>query len=93
MDSVTGVLKPAARIDFEKLASLKGDSGKTNVRSLHITVRAQDFGVPPLSSEVPLIVYVQDINDHAPHFAFDLYEQTIPEDLPGGKSILQVINL
>lgn len=60
------------------------------MRSVYLTLRAHDFGTPSLYSEVPLVVYVQDVNDNEPHFEQDIYKQSIPEDLKGGSTILQV---
>lgn len=55
-----------------------------------LKVRARDFGVPPLSAEVPVTIYVQDVNDHSPMFQQMIYKRSIPEDMPGGTPILEV---
>lgn len=91
IDSITGFIRPASPIDFETLASIQGGHGNMNVRQIHLTLRANDLGQPSLATEAPLVIYVQDINDHAPRFEYELYERTIPEDLPGGTSMIQVI--
>lgn len=52
--------------------------------------QAYDLGERPLSSEVPVVVYVADVNDHAPQFDRPLYRKAIPEDTPPGTSITQV---
>lgn len=86
IDSVTGIIKPIKPLDFELL---EGPS-KENVRPLYLTVRARDWGVPSLFSDIPLVIYVEDMNDNAPTFEFMFYNKTIPENLVGGTSILQV---
>ncbi|XP_060803722.1 cadherin-23 [Amyelois transitella] len=85
IDPNLGIITPIEGLDFEQLP---GDN--TNIRPIHLTVRARDFGTPPLSSAVPVTVYVQDVNDHAPLFQQMLYKRSIPEDMPGGTSVLEV---
>ena len=43
-----------------------------------------------LSTVVPVLIYVQDVNDNPPIFQKTFYSKTIPEDLQGGNSIMQV---
>uniref|UniRef100_A0A8D8D154 Cadherin-23 n=2 Tax=Culex pipiens TaxID=7175 RepID=A0A8D8D154_CULPI len=85
IDYVNGELKPKTYIDFELL-----DSGIFNIRPIHLTVQASDLGTPSLSSKVSVIVYVQDVNDHPPQFTNLFYSRSIPEDLPGGSSVLSL---
>ncbi|XP_063377540.1 cadherin-23 [Cydia fagiglandana] len=85
IDPNLGIVTPAGGLDFEQIP---GDN--TNIRPIHLTVRARDFGVPPLSSSVPVTIYVQDVNDHAPMFQQMMYKRSIPEDMPGGTSVLEV---
>ncbi|XP_041988601.1 cadherin-23 isoform X1 [Aricia agestis] len=85
IDPNLGIIIPRSGIDFEQIP---GDN--TNIRPIYLTVRARDFGVPSLSSTVPVTIYVQDANDHAPMFAQMIYKRSIPEDMPGGTSILEV---
>ncbi|XP_049868235.1 cadherin-23 [Pectinophora gossypiella] len=85
IDPNLGIVSPRCGLDFEQIP---GDN--TNIRPIHLTVRARDFGVPSLSSTVPVTIYVQDVNDHAPMFQQMLYKRSIPEDMPGGTSILEV---
>ncbi|XP_015840656.1 cadherin-23 isoform X2 [Tribolium castaneum] len=82
----TGIIKPRTSIDFEALEG----SLKDSIRQLHLTVRARDWGTPSLFSDVPLYIYVQDVNDHAPLFEYTFYNKSVPEDISGGTSILQV---
>ncbi|XP_054269612.1 cadherin-23-like [Macrosteles quadrilineatus] len=90
VDPTLGLVRPSSHIDFEKLARTQGGPADVSVRSVHLTIRAKDLGTPSLFSEVPLLVYVQDINDNEPYFEHELYEQTVPEDLKGGSTVLQV---
>ncbi|KAJ0175756.1 hypothetical protein K1T71_008915 [Dendrolimus kikuchii] len=85
IDPNLGIITPFTGLDFEQIP---GDN--SNIRPIHLTVRARDFGVPSLSSTVPVTIYVQDVNDHAPMFQQVLYKRSIPEDLPGGTSVLEV---
>lgn len=77
-------------MDFELLPVNQGRK-ESPVRPLRLVVRARDMGTPSLSSDVPLTVYLKDVNDNAPAFERALYKRNIPEDVPGGTSILQVI--
>ncbi|XP_063360334.1 cadherin-23 [Cydia amplana] len=85
IDPNLGIVTPVGGLDFEQIP---GDN--THIRPIHLTVRARDFGVPPLSSTVPVTIYVQDVNDHAPLFQQMMYKRSIPEDMPGGTSVLEV---
>jgi hypothetical protein len=92
IDPVQGVLKPATHVDFEQLITSAGDvTGRgVNVRPISLVVQAQDMGTPSLSSQVLVTIYVQDVNDHAPRFEKSEYTRSIPEDMQGGSSVLQV---
>ncbi|KAJ8319325.1 hypothetical protein KUTeg_004416 [Tegillarca granosa] len=53
---------------------------------LTITVSARDLGNPTLSSEVDVIIYITDINDHAPYFkdpniTISILEESMPNQL------------
>ncbi|CAH4029361.1 unnamed protein product [Pieris brassicae] len=85
IDPNLGIITPITGIDFEHIP---GDN--TNIRPIHLTVRARDFGSPPLSSTAPVTIYVQDVNDHAPTFTQMMYKRAIPEDMPGGTSVIEV---
>ena len=95
LDPVSGILKPAAPIDFEQLvgtrAAASEEAGGPNVRPVRMVVQAQDLGVPPMWSQALVTVYVQDVNDHTPQFEQGYYLRSIPEDLSGGSSVLQVM--
>ncbi|XP_049786609.1 cadherin-23-like [Schistocerca cancellata] len=83
-----GLLQPRFPVDFEHL-STDGLTG-INVRTMNVIVKAEDRGHPSLSSEVGVIIYVQDVNDFAPQFEHPHYKRSIPEDTLGGTSILKV---
>jgi len=73
------------------MASAEDMTGRgVNVRPISLVVQARDMGTPSLSSEILVTVYVQDVNDHAPQFEQNEYTRSIPEDMQGGSSILQV---
>jgi len=92
IDSVTGVLKPIRPVDFEKLQNRKHANNVIgNLRPINLVVQAQDRGLPSLSDETHVIVYVEDVNDFGPKFESGSYETTISEDLIGGSTVLQVI--
>ncbi|XP_046612201.1 cadherin-23 isoform X1 [Neodiprion virginianus] len=89
IDSKRGVITPAHPMDYEALPISQGHR-ETAIRSLRLTVRARDMGTPSLSSDAPLTVYLKDVNDNTPAFERALYKKNVPEDVPGGTSILQV---
>lgn len=95
IDPELGILRPMNAFDYEQLiehkhrqhTSEKADKG---VRVLDLMVRARDSGIPMLSTVVSVLIYVQDINDNPPIFLKNFYAKSIPEDLPGGSSVLQI---
>ncbi|OAD57365.1 Cadherin-23 [Eufriesea mexicana] len=89
IDSKRGVITPTTPLDYEALPISQGHK-ETSVRPLRLTVRARDMGTPSLSSDAPLIIYLKDINDNAPAFERTLYKRSIPEDLSGGTTVVQV---
>lgn len=89
IDPKRGVIKPTRPLDYEALPINQGHKEMV-IRQLRLTVRAKDMGTPSLISDVPLIIYLRDVNDNAPVFERTLYKRSIPEDLPGGTSIVQV---
>lgn len=85
IDSVTGKISLRTPIDFERLAG-----GNVNIRPIYLTVLARDNGQPSLSSKVPVVIYVHDVNDHAPEFQSLFYEEAVREDIEPSISILEV---
>ncbi|XP_044252213.1 cadherin-23 [Drosophila takahashii] len=97
IDPQSGLLRPVHRFDFEELVDRSSRSrsdpqagGSSSIREIDLLVRARDSGIPMLSTVVPVLIYVQDVNDNAPIFQRSFYAKTVPEDLPGGSSVLQV---
>lgn len=91
IDPITGVLKPIRPVDFEKLQNRKGtNSINGNLRPINLVIQAQDHGLPSLSDETHVIVYVEDVNDFGPKFESSSYETIISEDLVGGSTVLEV---
>lgn len=91
IDPKHGLVTPIHPLDYEALPINQGHKEKI-IRQLKLTVRARDAGTPSLTSDVPLIIYLKDINDNAPVFERSLYRRSIAEDLPGGTSVIQVCN-
>ena len=96
VDSVTGEIRPNGLIDYELIES-KFNPGETqrdfeeeDSRMFQLTLRAYDLGNPPLFSDVPVVIFVTDKNDHAPQFEKSHYRIAIDEDTEGGSEILQV---
>ncbi|KAH9361060.1 hypothetical protein HPB48_002922 [Haemaphysalis longicornis] len=86
IDEVKGRIKPRLPLDFERIAQPRGD-----VRTFNLLVRAYDMGRPSLSSNVSVVVYVQDVNDHAPEFPTDFVSKSIPEDIREGTAVVRVL--
>ena len=59
-------------------------------RLFYLKVLARDFGIPTMTAKVMVAIYVQDVKDHPPIFQKLLYKRSIPEDLIGGTSVLEV---
>ncbi|KAM6988350.1 LOW QUALITY PROTEIN: protocadherin Fat 3-like [Tautogolabrus adspersus] len=72
IDSSSGLILTARMLDHEL------------VQKYDFTVRATDNGFPPLSSEVSVIVVVNDMNDNPPVFNQLLYEAYVNELAPRG---------
>lgn len=90
IDPHQGLLRVKSPIDFEKLSAKQSIMGVASMKAISLLVEARDRGVPSLASEVPVIIYVEDVNDHAPRFEQTFYQASIPEDLQPGSTILQV---
>lgn len=86
IDPKSGVIKLRNPIDFEKLTR----NHKSSIRPIYLTVQASDGGTPQLTSEVAVVIYVQDENDFVPQFDKFSYEAAISEELVSGTSILTV---
>ncbi|XP_040478248.1 protocadherin gamma-A6 isoform X6 [Ursus maritimus] len=63
---------------------------REQVSLYNITITATDKGIPPLSTETLIYLYVADINDNPPAFPQSSYSVHIPENNPRGASIFSV---
>lgn len=86
IDSITGKVSPREAIDFENIKNTSNES----VVAFQMTIRAQDNGTPSLYSDVPFVVYVEDVNDNAPSFSQPFYNISIPETIQSGTAVLKV---
>ncbi|XP_041081573.1 protocadherin Fat 1-like isoform X3 [Polyodon spathula] len=78
IDRDSGVILTRRALDYEE-------------RQLHnLLVRAMDGGVPALSSDISIAVYVTDLNDNPPVFIQQLYEATVSELAPRGHFVMHV---
>lgn len=67
-----------------------GTLDREKVTWYNITLVAQDYGDPPLSSVKHLSVHVVDENDNAPVFSTDIYKATFEETNRTGYQMLKV---
>ncbi|XP_077166775.1 protocadherin alpha-C2-like isoform X4 [Paroedura picta] len=87
IQSATGNLYAVSSFDYEKL------------REFRIVVKAQDSGVPTLSSTVPVHIYVVDQNDHPPQILYptsvngSAAVEMIPRSATAGYLVTKVIAL
>ncbi|XP_043826311.1 protocadherin Fat 1 isoform X3 [Dromiciops gliroides] len=72
IDSSSGLISLVRTLDYEETQQHK------------LLVRAIDSGMPPLSSDVIVMVEVTDLNDNPPLFDQLLYEAKISEQAPHG---------
>lgn len=86
IDPLRGILKPLYPMDFEELTN----GGSQNIINITLLIQARDSGVPTMSNVVPVSIFIQDVNDNPPIFVKSFYSKSIPEDLPGGTSVIQV---
>uniref|UniRef100_A0A3P8ZVF3 FAT atypical cadherin 1b n=1 Tax=Esox lucius TaxID=8010 RepID=A0A3P8ZVF3_ESOLU len=78
IDRDSGLIRISATLDYE-------------VEPRHrLVVRAVDGGIPALSTEVPVIISLTDINDNPPMFTQSLYEATVSQLAPGGHFVARV---
>uniref|UniRef100_A0A8C6PCD5 Cadherin domain-containing protein n=1 Tax=Nothobranchius furzeri TaxID=105023 RepID=A0A8C6PCD5_NOTFU len=76
IDGNTGVLRNKGELDREALdPELNGE--------VKFNVTATDQGTPPLSSSVPVIIIVQDVNDNSPKFEDNSYSFSVKEGEKG----------
>ncbi|XP_018591317.2 protocadherin Fat 1a isoform X3 [Scleropages formosus] len=78
IDWDSGIIWTAHMLDFEEASRHE------------LIVRAVDAGVPALSSEVTVTIYLTDVNDNAPVFTQQLYNATVSELASRGHFVTQV---
>ncbi|TMS17331.1 Cadherin-related family member 2 [Larimichthys crocea] len=76
IDPNTGVLRNKGELDREAL------DPKMNGR-VELNVTATDKGTPPLSTTVPVIINIEDVNDNKPHFENSSYTFSVKEGEKG----------
>ncbi|XP_076362796.1 protein dachsous-like isoform X2 [Tachypleus tridentatus] len=57
---------------------------------IHLIVKAQDNGVPPLADVAVVEIEIADVNNNIPKFSQSLYTAHISEDTPLGITVLKV---
>ncbi|XP_059502534.1 protocadherin Fat 3a isoform X3 [Stegostoma tigrinum] len=72
IDSTSGLILTSRMLDYEL------------IRQYNFVARATDNGIPPMSTDVPVVVYVTDMNDSPPVFNQLLYESYVNELAPRG---------
>ncbi|XP_032878328.1 protocadherin Fat 3 isoform X3 [Amblyraja radiata] len=72
IDSTSGLILTSRMLDFEL------------IQEYNFIARAIDNGIPPMSSDVPVMVHVTDMNDSPPVFNQLLYESYVNELAPRG---------
>ena len=78
INMTSGVIKTAHVLDRE------------NVSEYRLNISVTDNGIPPLSSNAVLHIYVIDVNDHRPIFSQDLYEVSVYENVTVNSTVLRV---
>lgn len=59
-------------------------------KELHLSVMATDHGKPPMSSQVPVKLFITSQNQFAPVFVKKAYEVTIAENISVGSNVVTV---
>ncbi|CAD6188151.1 unnamed protein product [Caenorhabditis auriculariae] len=81
------------------LVSIDADTGRLFIpkeldcdvgQELRFRVRAEDGGVPPLSSDLQVTADLLDLESRPPTFEKALYELEVPEDTPIGTCLVKV---
>ena len=60
------------------------DIDRETIPTFNLTIRAEDMGSPQRSNSTIVLVTVNDINDNAPVFDPDNYNEVLPENTPSG---------
>lgn len=78
IDSTTGTVRTAKQLDRESVARYT------------LKAVAVDRGIPALSSVVPIIIRIEDVNDSPPAFESDKIILFIPENSPIGSTVGEI---
>ncbi|XP_046355288.2 cadherin EGF LAG seven-pass G-type receptor 1-like isoform X1 [Haliotis rufescens] len=78
IDSLTGSLSVIDTLDYELYKEYK------------LNIRAEDSGVPSQKSQATVLVEVLDVNDNAPKFFPETFQESVFENEPAGTPIQQV---
>ena len=79
IDSATGVIRTAAKLDREKEARYQ------------LTVTATDQGLPPMSGNATVLVIIEDVNDNAPYLVPMDCSGFVTENKPAGTSVITLV--
>ncbi|XP_057705866.1 protocadherin gamma-A3-like [Corythoichthys intestinalis] len=85
VNSETGVLSAVRSFDYEQM------------KQLNLVVRAQDGGSPPLSSNVSIVILIQDANDNSPQVLYpvqtggSLLAEIVPRSADVGYLVTKVV--
>ena len=65
--------------------TLVGSLDRENAKVHELRIEAYDLGVPtPLQTDLDLMIFVQNVNDHEPQFTMDEYVLNFTENAPAG---------
>ena len=82
---MTGLIRLAGALDRER------------VKTHELRIEAYDLGVPtPLQSDLDLVVYVVNVNDHLPQFIVDQFTVNFTENRPPAtqaRTIIKTVDL
>ncbi|KAK0088102.1 hypothetical protein PV325_013198 [Microctonus aethiopoides] len=78
IDSTTGIVRTSKQLDRE------------SVMRYTLKAMAVDRGMPMLSSVVPIIIKIEDVNDSPPAFESDKIILYIPENSPTGSTVGEI---
>lgn len=73
------------------LGSLNVTAAPYGATKFELVVQAIDFGQPPLSSDVPVIIRLKRKNEGAPYFLNAPYKTTVKENAKSGTSVLKLV--
>ncbi|XP_038055209.1 protein dachsous-like [Patiria miniata] len=72
------------------LICLQSSLDRELIPSYDLSITARDFGIPPLSTQLNITIYVEDINDNPPIFDQEMYSASILEIVETGSMVTQV---